>query len=61
MSWKNLQWQRAVNVLCMLSSLLESVIIMYFQATEAYLSLDLTKVKYNISRLSEVEKENVIV
>jgi hypothetical protein len=25
------------------------------------LSLDLTKVKYNISRLSEVEKENVIV
>jgi hypothetical protein len=39
----------------MRSILLESVII----ATEAYSSLDLTKAKYSISRLSMVEKENV--
>jgi hypothetical protein len=45
----------------MCSSLLESVIIKEFQATEAYSSLDLTKAKYNISRLSMMEKEYVIV
>jgi hypothetical protein len=45
----------------MSSSLLESVIITEFQATEAYSSLDLTKAKYIISRLSMVENENVIV
>jgi hypothetical protein len=40
------------------SSLLESVIVTAFQATEAYSSLDLTKAKYSIRRLSMVEKEN---
>jgi hypothetical protein len=40
---------------------LKSVIVREFQATEAYSSLDLIKAKYNISRLSEVEKGNVIV
>jgi hypothetical protein len=47
--------------LCTRSSLLESVIVTEFQATEAYSSLDLTKAKYSISRLSMVEKENVSV
>jgi hypothetical protein len=40
---------------------LQSVIIKEFQAAEAYSRLDLTKAKYNISRLSNVEKENVIL
>jgi hypothetical protein len=47
--------KRAANFLCMLSSLLESVIVTKFQATEAYSSLDLTKAKYGISRLSKAE------
>jgi hypothetical protein len=51
----------AANFLCTRSSLLESVVVTEFQATEAYLNLDLTKVKYSISRLSVVEKENVSV
>jgi hypothetical protein len=59
--WKNLLWQRAVNFLCMRSSSLESVIVTEFQATEAYVGLDLTKVKYCISRLYMAEKGNVIV
>jgi hypothetical protein len=54
-------WQRAVNFLCTRSSLLESVIVTDFQATEAYSSLDMTKAKYSISRLSMAEKENVSV
>jgi hypothetical protein len=54
-------WQRAANFLCMRRSLLESVIVTEFQATEAYSSLDLTKAENSISRLSEVEKENVII
>jgi hypothetical protein len=58
---KNLLWQRAANFLCTRSSLLESVIITGFQATEAYSNLDLTKAKYSFSRLSMVVKENVIV
>jgi hypothetical protein len=60
---KNLLWQRIANFLCMRSSLLESVIIIQFQATEAYshFSLDLTKAKYRISKLSVAENENVIV
>jgi hypothetical protein len=45
----------------MCSSLLESVIITEFQETEACSSLDLTKAKYSIDRLSEVQKENVIL
>jgi hypothetical protein len=40
----------------MRSSLLESVIITEFQATEAYSNLDLTKAKYSMSTLSVVEK-----
>jgi hypothetical protein len=44
----------------MRSSLLESAIVTEFQATEAYSSLDLTKAKYSTSRLSMIEKENVI-
>jgi hypothetical protein len=44
----------------MCSSLLDSVIVTEFQATEAYSNLDLTKAKY-ISRLSVVEIENVSV
>jgi hypothetical protein len=51
----------AANFFCTCSSLLESVIVTEFQATEAYSSLDLTKAKYRISRLSMVQKENVIV
>jgi hypothetical protein len=54
-------WQRAENCLYMRSSLLESVIVTKFQATEAYSSMDLTKAKYSISRLSMVEIENVSV
>jgi hypothetical protein len=45
----------------MRSSLLASVIITEFQATEAYSNLDLTKANYGISTLSVVEEENVIV
>jgi hypothetical protein len=58
---KNLFWQRAANYLFTHSSLLESVIVKELQATEAYSSLDLTKAKYSISRLSMVEKENISV
>jgi hypothetical protein len=43
------------------SNLFESVIVSEFQAREAYSSIDVTKAKYSISRLSKVEKENVIV
>jgi hypothetical protein len=60
MYWKNLLRQVAANFLRMFSSLLEPVIVTQFQATKTYLSLDLTKAKYSISRLSRVEKENVI-
>jgi hypothetical protein len=56
---KNIFWKRAANSLCTRSSLLESVIVTEFQATEAYSSLDLTKAKYSISRLYMVEKKNV--
>jgi hypothetical protein len=42
------------------SSLLESIIVTDFKATEAYLSLDLTKENYNIDKLLKVEKENYI-
>jgi hypothetical protein len=41
------------------SSLLESVIVIEFHATEAYSSLDVTKEKYSTSKLSQVENENV--
>jgi hypothetical protein len=41
-------------------SLMESLIVTEFQATEAYSSLDLTKAKYSISRLLKLEKSNVI-
>jgi hypothetical protein len=58
---KNLMWQSAANFLCTRSSLLESVIVTEFQATEAYSSLDLTKAQNSMSRLSKVEKENVSV
>jgi hypothetical protein len=58
---KILLWQKASNVLRTLSSLLESLTVTEFQATEAYSSLDLTKAKYSISTLSMVEKENVSV
>jgi hypothetical protein len=47
--------------LCIRSSLLESVFVIEFQATEAYSNLGLTKTVYSIKRLSKVEKENVIV
>jgi hypothetical protein len=40
------------------SSLLELVIV--FQAAAAYSNLNLPKAKYSISRLSMVQKENVI-
>jgi hypothetical protein len=45
----------------MRSRLLESIVVTEFQATEAYSSSDSTKAKYSISRLSEVEKEDVSV
>jgi hypothetical protein len=45
----------------MRSSLLESVLVIEFQTTEAYCSFDLTIALYSIRRLSRVEKENVIV
>jgi hypothetical protein len=43
------------------SSLLQPVIVLEFQTTDAYSSLDLTKAKHSISRLSMVAKENVNV
>jgi hypothetical protein len=58
---KNQLRQRDVNFLCMHSSLLEFAIVTEFQAPEAYSNLIMTKTKYNISRRSLVEKENVIV
>jgi hypothetical protein len=54
-------WQRAANFICTRSSLLESVAVTEFQATEAYSNLDLTKAENSISRLSKVENENVSV
>jgi hypothetical protein len=54
-------WQRAAFFFCMRSSLLELIIVTEFQATGAFSSLDLTKAKYSMSRLSVVEKENGIV
>jgi hypothetical protein len=45
----------------MRSGLLESIIITGFQTTHEYLSSDLTKAKYSVSRMSKVEKENIIV
>jgi hypothetical protein len=42
------------------SSLLASVAVNVFHATEAYSSLDVTKVKYNVRILSVVEKEKVM-
>jgi hypothetical protein len=43
----------------MCSSLLASVVVIEFQTTEAYSSLDLTKVKYKIRRQSREENEKV--
>jgi cyclophilin family peptidyl-prolyl cis-trans isomerase len=42
----------------MRSSLLESVIVTEFQAAEPYPSLDLTKAKYSINRLSMVDDDD---
>jgi hypothetical protein len=44
----------------MLSSFLASVEVIAFRATEAYSSLDLTKVKYNVRKRLAVEKEKII-
>jgi hypothetical protein len=55
---KNILWQRAAHFLDMRSSLLESVIVTEFQATEAHSSLDLTREKYSISI---VDEENLIL
>jgi hypothetical protein len=57
---KNLLSQSAANFLCMHSGLLESVIMTGFQATEAYLSLYLTKAKCSISRLSKWKKKMLL-
>jgi hypothetical protein len=54
---KRLLWQSSEKFLCMCLNLLESEIAKEFQATEACSSLNLTKAKYGISRLSLVEKE----
>jgi hypothetical protein len=43
------------------SSLLASVVVMEFQTTETYSSLDLIKVKYNVYRQSSEENEKVKV
>jgi hypothetical protein len=53
-------WQRAANFLCMRSSSLDSVIVTECQATEAYSSFDLIRAKHSISRLSVLEKEDII-
>jgi hypothetical protein len=45
----------------MRSSLLDSVIMAEFQATETCSSLDLTRAKYSVNILIKVGKENVIV
>jgi hypothetical protein len=45
----------------MRSSLLASVVVIEFQTTEAYSSLDLIKVQYNIYREPREEKGKVIV
>jgi hypothetical protein len=44
----------------MRSSLLASVEVMEFHATEAYSSVGLTNVQYSIKRLCREEKEKVI-
>jgi hypothetical protein len=44
----------------MRSSLLASVEVSVFHATEAYSSLELSNIKYNTKRLSKDEKEDVI-
>jgi hypothetical protein len=44
----------------MLLSLLASVEVKLFHATEVYSSLDVTKVKYNIRRMSIDEKEDKV-
>jgi hypothetical protein len=49
------------KIVCGKFSLLESVTVTEFQVTEAYSSLDLTKAKYSIRRLSMVENKNVSV
>jgi hypothetical protein len=54
-------WKRAANCIYTRSSCFQSVIVTDLQATEAFSGLDLTKAKHSISRLSVVEKENVIV
>jgi hypothetical protein len=45
----------------MRSSLLGSVNVTEFPAAEPYSNLDVTKVKYSVSRLSMVEKEDASV
>jgi hypothetical protein len=44
-------WERAANIFCIRSSVLELVTTTEFQATEKYSSLDLTKATYSISRV----------
>jgi hypothetical protein len=58
---KNLLCQRAAIVLLYALNFIGVGNRNRVQATKTYSSLDLTKKIYSISRLSEVEKENVIV
>jgi hypothetical protein len=53
--------QRTANLCWMRSSLLASVDITEFQTTDAYSSLDLTNVIYNLSKHSRDEKFKVIL
>jgi hypothetical protein len=50
---------KGCNILRLRSSLLESVSVTEFQASEAYSSADLTKAKYSISTLPTVEEKIV--
>jgi hypothetical protein len=58
---KKLIAARVANFLIMRSSLLESVNVTEFQATEAYYSSDLTKAEHSNSRLSMGQKGNICV
>jgi hypothetical protein len=49
-----------MEFVCLLPSLLESVIVTEFQAKELFSNLCLTKTQYSASRGSMLEKQNMI-
>jgi hypothetical protein len=53
--------QRAANLFCMRSSLLESVDVIEFQATDAYSSLDLTNWMYSLIIIYNLQSIIIII